>query len=611
MATIRILPAEVVNRIQAGEIVERPASVLKEIIENSIDASSTEVSADLEEGGKKLIAVRDNGSGIAQDDLPLAFERHATSKLSDEQVAENLMGVATLGFRGEALASISSVAMVEVVTRAPGTEHAWRFSPGRGPPQPAPGEVGTAIEVRNLFYNIPARRKFLRSTSTELSNSIQQLTRLAMGFPGIHFHFRHGGKPLLDLPPAESLRERLRQLLGKETAEGLLELKARPASRGAPTISGFVGNPRLHRKDSRGQNFFVNGRWVRDKVLAAALRSAYQGFQIPGNQPLAYLFLEIPPGDVDVNVHPTKTEVRFRDSSGVYQLVHGAVREALEGDLGRSRASPSDDPRSNIARAAEEFLARPAPELAFRPAASPRWSGSGNAHGLRADPSPSTAELSTAGKAIDIAAVAATLAENKAPRAFQVLQSYLVIDAADGVVLVDQHAFHEKILFEAIFRKLSEGVLESQRLLVPEVIDLPPELMPLLEPVKPLLEPFGFEIEAFGPSSAAIHAFPALFDRETGRTDLKSIVRSLLDSLLEEKGSKAVPPQPLRNELRRLAALIACKRAVKAGMALFQEEIDGLLLRGELAEDPRHCPHGRPTTLFLSRRDIERQFDRK
>jgi DNA mismatch repair protein MutL len=608
MSVIRILPAEVVNRIQAGEIVERPASVLKEIIENAIDAAATEISADLEEGGKKLILVRDNGSGIALDDLPLAFERHATSKLSAEQVAENLMGVATLGFRGEALASIASVAMVEVVTRAPGTEHAWRFSPGSGPPRPAPGEPGTAIEVRNLFYSVPARRKFLRSTSTELSSSVQQFTRLAMGFPGIQFRLRHGGKPLLDLSPAESLRDRLRQLLGKETAAGLLELKARTPLRGAPTISGFVGNHRLHRKDSRGQNFFVNGRWVRDKIISAALRSAYQGFQIPGNQPLVYLFLEIPPADVDVNVHPTKTEVRFRDSSAVYQLVHGSIREALNGDLEPSRAS-SDDPRAKVVRAAEEFLARPRPERAFYPAASPRWSDS-REPGQRPAASSPRVELPLAGKAAEIVEIAAA-AEPKPPRAFQVLQSYLVVEALDGLVVVDQHALHEKILFEEIFRKLGEGVVESQRLLVPEVIDLAPELMPLIEPARALLEPLGFEIDAFGPAAAAVHAFPALFDREAGRTDLKSIVRSLLESLLEESGSKAAVPQPVRDELRRLAALMACKRAVKAGMPLSQEEVDALLLRGELAEDPRHCPHGRPTTLFLSRRDMERQFDRK
>ncbi len=604
MASIRILPPEVVNRIAAGEVVERPASVLKELVENAIDASATEILVDLEEGGTRLIFVRDNGSGIPPDEMPLAFESHATSKLNEEEMDGNLLGVSTLGFRGEALASIASVAMVEMVSKTHGAEHAHRYRPGnnpRGSVEPAAGETGTSIEVRNLFYNVPARRKFLRSASTELSHAVGQLTRLALGFPGLRFRLTHARKPVLDLPAADTLRERLRQLLGKEVVGGLLEVKHEASSSEFPSLEGFVGSPRLHRKDAQGQNFFVNGRWVRDRVLSHALRSAYQGFLIPGFQPIAYLFLDLPSGDVDVNVHPTKAEVRFRDSSDVYRLVHHAVREVLArpGSAGIDPA-PTDsgledgDPRTGVEAAVLEFLASPSrPEREGRvfAAASPRWEGSTLA--------PQAAISASA-------PIGAAAARGGA----QILQSYILLEAPDGITLIDQHAFHEKVLFEEIHRKLDAGEVESQRLLVPDVVELPQELMPLLDEASAALRSFGFEVEHFGPRTAAIHAFPALFDRGPGRTDLGSMLRAVLELLREDSGaSRAVTP--VEDRLYRIAATVACKRAVKAGTPLSRPEIEFLLARGDLATDPRHCPHGRPTKVFFSRRDIEREFDRK
>jgi DNA mismatch repair protein MutL len=617
MSPIRILPPEVVTRIAAGEIVERPASVLKELIENAIDASATEVAIDLEDGGRSRILVRDNGVGIEAAEMPLAFERHATSKLSDEDLAGGLFGAATLGFRGEALASIASVATVEMTSMVRGAEHGNRYRPGGGPPGPAafPG-TGTAIEVRNLFHAVPARRKFLRAAATELAHAVEEVTRLALGFPGISFRLSHGGKPVLDLPPADGLAERLRRLIGRDKAAGLVEL--RRTSRAPPALEGFIGGPRLHRRDTRWQHFFVNGRWIRDRLLAHALRSAYQGFQIPGHQPVAWLFLELPPGDVDVNVHPTKTEVRFRESSEVYRLVHGAVREALAAGARAipsaaaafpgAQTDPADRERAAVEAAARDLLANPPPERPPFFHARPRGGAPPAEPSLPEDALDAEAAGAPAG-----ASLAPATEEPGPRRAVQVLESYILLEAPDGLVLIDQHAFHEKIIFEEVHRRLARGRVESQRLLVPEVIDVPPERMPLVEPAAALLLPLGFEIEPFGPATVAIHAFPALFDREAGKTDLGGIVRAVLDDLAEgrrEAGGTA-PPGPVEDAVRRIAAMIACKRAVKAGMPLSPREVQTLLARGSLAEDPRHCPHGRPTSVVLSRRDLERRFDRK
>lgn len=651
MPRIRVLPPEIVNRIAAGEVVERPASVVKELVENSIDAGATRISIELEDGGSKLILVRDNGWGLEPDDIPLAFESHATSKLTEEDLATNLLGVSTLGFRGEALASIASVAMVELTTKTHDAPHATRYRPGGGADrsqlEPAAGENGTTIEVRNLFYNVPARRKFLRSNATELSHVIEQVTRIALGFPGIQFRLTHARRPLLDLPAVDSLGDRVRQLLVKEAAAGLLEVAAPDGGRGGPRLHGFVGGPRVHRKDAHGQSFFVNGRWVRDRVLSAALRAAYQGFHIPGYQPVAYLFLDLPAGDVDVNVHPTKSEVRFRDSSELYRLVFHGVKAALdrsreaeassrsrelpagEGEpfldasLSASSArveplpSPEQAERARVEQAALDFFASPPrPAPGPRPAASP--SASGRPPGISSQPllvpspGPGAPAPATAGPT---APALASVSREISPRverrsAIQVLNSYLLLETGEGIVLIDQHAFHEKILFEEIHRRILGGEIEKQRLLVPDLLDLPHELLPLVEEAAELLRPLGFDVELFGPSTAAIHALPAILDRGPGRPNASALVRSVLETLRSEGGG-ARARAPVDDRVRHIAATIACKRAVKAGMALSPSEIDYLLERGHLAEDPRHCPHGRPTSVTFLRRDIERAFDRK
>ncbi|HZN58189.1 MAG TPA: DNA mismatch repair endonuclease MutL [Planctomycetota bacterium] len=626
MASIRVLPPEVVNRIAAGEVVERPASVLKELVENSIDAEATQILIEVEDGGIRLLRVRDNGRGVLPEEMSLAFQSHATSKLSDEDLERSLMGVATLGFRGEALASIAAVATVEMVSRTRGAPHAYRYrAAGASRPEslePSAGEPGTTVEVRDLFHSVPARRKFLRTAATELSHIVQQLSRTALGFPGIHFRLTQRRKPILELPAVDDVRERLAQLLGKEAAGGLLEVQRVPPQPGLSAIGGFVGSPKFHRKDAQGQHFFVNGRWVRDRVLSHALRAAYKGYLIPGYQPVAYLYLDVPPGDVDVNVHPTKTEVRFRDSSEVHRLVERTVAEALgEGaDGGGSEsvqlalppleAAPADrtssrdaeqgppdldDTRQRVDSAARQFFSSPratAPERVPRAAASP------SSRGRAADVPAHAVELDLGALPVD------------APRPIQVLDSYLLLENDEGITLIDQHALHEKILFEEIHLRLQEGRVETQRLLLPEVIDLPPDLAPLVEAAAEALRPLGFELEPFGPRSAAVHGFPGLFDRGPGRASMTPLILAALEDIRSE-ASAGGGASPVEDRVYRLAATLACKRAAKAGMALSAAEIEHLLRRADLARDPRHCPHGRPTSVVYTRRDIERQFDRK
>ena len=634
-SVIRVLPPEVVNRIAAGEVVERPASILKELLENSIDASASEISVELEEGGKKRVLVRDNGCGMSPQDLPLAFASHATSKLDLDDLERNLLGVSTMGFRGEALASIGAIAMVEVTSRTPDAPHACRYRPGTDDvPRPAPGACGTAVDVANIFYNTPARRKFLRRTSTELSHCLQQFTRVAVAFPGVRFHLKHGGKRLLDFEATEELEQRLAQILGEEVAGRLLKV-VYDGGRDLPAISGFVGSPLLHRRDTREQHFFVNGRWVRDRAFSHALRSAFDGFQIPGKHPVVYVFLDVAPEDVDVNVHPTKTEVRFRNSQDVYGLLRHAVRRTLEARVPERRPGAAAPPLERVppgrsvqlegfsapgetppATFADEDAPGRIPRL-DRPAADfpvgPEESSPQAASPPQGAPPPDGAPPPPA-----VAAGRSRLAE-RAPslaaggrRTFQLLDTYILVELERGFALIDQHALHEKILFEEIFARLQEGVVEKQKLILPDVVDLTPELVPRVAAAARRLAPFGFEIEPFGERSVAVQAIPALFDREAGSTDCRRIVLSVLEDLDDDYGEpEDDAPDAVRRRMRHLASTIACKRAVKAGMRLSEEQIVSLLERGSLAEDPRYCPHGRPTTVVLHERDIEKQFDRK
>ncbi|MCZ6793939.1 MAG: DNA mismatch repair endonuclease MutL [Planctomycetota bacterium] len=631
MPQISILPPEIVNRIAAGEVVERPASVVKELLENSVDAHATEMEIELEDGGKKKVTVRDNGCGMGPEDICLAFRSHATSKLRPEDFRAGLFGIASLGFRGEALASIGEVAEVEVVSRPARADHAYRYQPGKGKVEPAAGPRGTVVEARNLFYNVPARRKFLRASSTELSHVLTQVVRLALPLPAVRFRVTQGGRKVVDFPAVSSLRERVAQVVGDEKSSELIEVGA--GDGGPLSLKGFIGAPSLRRRDAKEQHFYVNGRWVRDRLLSHALRSAYEGFLIPGWRPVAYLFLELPPESVDVNVHPTKTEVRFRDTGSLYPLVFHAIRQAL-GEKPAAGVETAEKHAEPVAEGARP-VARPAREESGQGLRAP---GERIARAARSFLDASTSSTSTPrtfpprerrepepssplrrGPDRDAGASAgrgAASARREGSAAFQVLDSYIVVEADDALLFIDQHALHEKILFEEIHEKLLRGELVRQKLIVPDVVSLPVEHVPLLERARALLAPCGYEIEPFGEREIAVHTVPELFDRVRSAGGPRDFLAEVFRWLEEEEPGTVDVHDPVRRGVlsapyRRLASLLACKRAVKAGTRLRPQEIDSLLEQADLADDPRHCPHGRPTVARLERGELERKFDRK
>ena len=603
MPIIQKLPSDIVNRIAAGEVIERPASVIKELVENSIDAGATEILIDLEDGGCKRLTVRDNGCGMEPSDLQMAFESHSTSKLDTAGFREGMFGVGTLGFRGEALPSIGSVAEGEAVSRTPKGEHAYRYRLDGQPPEPAAGEPGTVLEVRNLFSRLPARRKFLRRPATELSHIIQQVTRIALAYPGVSFLVTNMGKRSLDLAACDTLRERLGQILGSDKLENLIEVAQR-GDENSPHLHGFISAPALRRGDTRMQNFFVNGRWVRDRLFTAALRAAYKGYLIPGKHPLAYLFFEFPAEAVDVNVHPTKSEVRFRNPGLMYPLIYNVVSRALEPEDRSQETADDSGPaeKAGIEQAALDFFANPPPAARGVPA-----SGSGG--------SSAGAGWSAAGGTRAAIEESRGLPAVESPaRAFQLLNSFILVEEEEGILLIDQHALHEKILFEGIYRQLLEGDVVQQKLMVPEVLALSVEQAPLLEDGCRLLGSCGYEAEPFGEAEVAIRAVPELFEGKRRKSRVAEICQEVF-SWLEREGDRYLSddetPELLEQRLRALASLMACKRAVKAGDRLSPEEIDSLLEHRDLAMDPRNCPHGRPTMVRLSRRELDSSFDRK
>lgn len=676
MVAIKVLPPEIVNRIAAGEVIERPASLVKELVENAIDAGSRRVFVLLEEGGRKRIRVRDDGCGIAREDLSLAFQSHATSKLSletpdaDSERDWEFNGVDTLGFRGEALASIASVADVEVLSRTSDSECGFRYRPGGGDveaedePEPTAAPEGTTIEVRNLFGRTPARRKFLKTVSTELSHVTEHVLRVALAYPAVAFRVEHGKRVVLDLPAVKDVRDRVGSVIGSEKAEDLLEVEHRMSVDGEGAelrVTGFVGKPRLFRGDHRGQHCFINGRWVRDKVVTHALRDAFQGFQISGRFPLSYLYLELPGDQVDINVHPQKTEVRFVSSQAIHRLICRAVRGTLE--KGASEAlsvtgptAPGAGDESSVVpeeRRSENSLPGPSRSSAStspdaqvdRYSALPPRPSSGSGGRLKtgsstspvssSDPvrgeasssplpsseslpfvSPSSApadaggagDLAEAGDLIDSPGAGA--AESRR-LAFQVLREFIVFERGNELVVMDQHALHEKVLYERVLARLESGRLLAQRLLMPEVVRLEPDEVPLIEELVARLEVFGFEIETFGEQELAIHAVPVLLDRGPASEVVQEVVRWVRDRSDGQEDETREEGSLFDRPVREIAQLMACKQAVKAGMKLESQEIEALLQEVEGARDPRFCPHGRPTSVVLRREEIEKWFDRK
>ncbi len=647
MSSIQQLPTSVVNKIAAGEVIERPASVVKELVENSIDAEATRVDVVIEKGGSALIRVTDNGSGIVAEELPLAVASHATSKICD---AEDLFRIKSLGFRGEALASIAEVSRLVIRSREKGAESGAELIVVGGqaePVQPAGCPVGTSIEISRLFFNTPVRQKFLRTTQTEMGHITEAFTRLALAHGQVHFTLTHGNRSVHDLPPVDDLRERVATLFGDPIAENLIEIQSEEEG---IRLSGYVANPMQSRGNNRMQYLFLNGRFIRDRSLQHAMSEAYRGLLLTGRYPLCFLHLHLPPTEVDVNVHPTKLEVRFQDAGRIYSQLLGTLRtKFLTSDLvaratipgGQSDAlgqSPlgqggdgSDEIRQSIPASSELFdwakqqipqqqidAGDSAPE--FKPFDPPPAGGDGLQ--LHRVSQPSVGQEQSAGIAGDSPAnpanetddgdgekfsraSCAALQHGCGPHALQIHNRYLVTETEDGLEVIDQHALHERILYELLREKVLAGAIESQRLLVPEPVDLAANEAAVVLENRELLVQLGVEVEPFGGETVLIAAYPAML----ANFSPVDVLRSLVEKLVEKLVTGGRQPEP-RDILDELLHMIACKAAVKYGDRLTPEEIESLLAQRYLAQDHHHCPHGRPTAVVFSRQQLDRQFKR-
>jgi DNA mismatch repair protein MutL len=594
MARIQQLPPSVVTKIAAGEVIERPASVVKELLENAVDAGASRIEVDVEAGGVECIRVVDNGCGIPADELPLAFASHATSKL---QTADDLFQIATLGFRGEALASIGGVAQVTLQSRVPGTPHGAEVTCHGGDLSAARawnGAAGTRIEARHLFYNTPVRRKFLRTTGTEMGHVCETFTRLSLSHPTVHWVLRHNGKLVYEVPATAGLAERIGLFFGAEVRDQLYDIEVRS---GPVHLRGFIADPACERGNAKTQYLFVNGRWVRDRSLSHALQEGYRGLVMTGRYAVAFLFLDLPPDQVDVNVHPTKSEVRFRDANALHHLVFAAVRERLRAENLTPRlqvtpgvvAPPAPAERTIWAAPPE---AGPAARLPEPPAAPPATSRNDSPQA----PAPALPPPPNVGNG--------QRPELPPPGSFKAIQlydCYLVLETPEGMLVIDQHALHERILFEQLKRRLRSGPLETQRLLIPEPVELTAEQAARALDQRAALAELGLSVEDFGGGTVLLTSYPAILGRRPPRELFKAVVDHLM--------SKDRPPtrEVLLNDL---LSLMACHSAVRAGDRLAPEEIAALLEQRQLADDTHHCPHGRPTALLFSRHDLEKQFRR-
>jgi DNA mismatch repair protein MutL len=607
---IRKLPREVVERIAAGEVIERPAAVVKELIENALDAGATNISIELEGGGKRAIRVRDDGSGMNRDDLLLAFEPHATSKLG---AVDDLLAIASYGFRGEALASVGAVSRARIVTRTRDAEEALEIHCDGGAleePRPAGAPVGTLVEALNLFYNVPARQRFLKGEAAEGARCLEVVARFAMVADGVGFKVTLDGKSGFELPPRATPRERAAILLGEDSARGLVTAKG--TAHGI-TVEALLGTPDDARSSSQHQYSYLNGRLVKDSTLRAAMAQAYREFLAPSLQPAYVLRVTMDPSEVDVNVHPAKSEVRFRDSSAVFRAIHHVVLETLrnadlaarpeKGVWGSSAAAraanattPADESRS-VAPEAAPFARMGAP---LREATLPGFDAPRPAP-LAGDRVADSAAPSSAGAAHSGARESAvpTVPPRTRRGVLRVFETYVVYESGSDLVLVDQHALHERILYERMRRALESDSLAGQRLVAPIVIEIGRAATLVAEQRVAEFAKLGIDLGVVSPTAVGVHSVPPLLKR----ADLKGLVEGLLGC--DDPTGKAAL-RPLEERLHSMA----CRAAVKAGDPLNDSEIEALLVEAERLPEAKACPHGRPTVVRVPRGDLERWFRR-
>lgn len=679
---IQQLDAQVINRIAAGEVIERPASVVKELLENSVDALATRIDIDIAGGGVDLIRISDNGEGMHAEDLELAVTSHATSKIRCDS---DLAKVATMGFRGEALASIASISRFRIRTK--------RAESSTGQELESEGGIlcthrecgcpsGTTIEVRNLFFNTPARRKFLKKPSTEFGRISDQFARVALAYPNLQMTLRHNDKLVYDLPSTMDQLERIRRFFGSDLADKMIAVESETRVTDSETIRvwGYVADPQLSKSTRKDQYLFLNGRYIQDRSLQHALQEAYRGLLMVGRHPVSFLFLEVPPHLVDVNVHPTKIEVRFQDSQTLYRQMLHTLREkfrALDfhaeiqipagkasGAIGNNAAQKELDvwartstgdagrdfltalPETGNSQAADNQTAGFGPKVfdsGFQSGGSGSNSGSATGHSNHPHPdneyanrksaafnpgviealsvlpdqlpvqtevSPERSSDATGADSQDGASnsdsgVAAASTSNFIHgdefRAFQVHDCYLVVATDDGIEIIDQHALHERIMYEHLRTRVLNGGVERQKLLVPEAIECSAGEAAVLMEYRDLLQEIGYEIEDFGGTTILVHAHPVLLPRG----NFVKILRDLAGKLEESDGKTS-----RRDLLDNMMHTMACRAAIKAGQRLVPEEMQELLKQRHAVQDSHHCPHGRPTSLNLSQMTLDKQFGR-
>jgi DNA mismatch repair protein MutL len=657
MPRIRQLDALVVNKIAAGEVIERPASVVKELLENSLDALATRVEIDVAQGGTELIRVTDDGEGIHPDDLRLSVTSHATSKIGS---ADDLFRVHTLGFRGEALASIAAVSQLRLRSRTAESEAGVELEveSGRVGESRACGcPQGTQIEIRQLLANTPVRRKFLKTVATEFGHLSEQFIRVTLAHPRLHAVLRHNGKTVHELPSSGDLLSRLRLFFGSELVDELIPVESQVEE---IRLWGYVGHPSRSKSNRKGQYLFLNGRWIQDRSLGHALNEAYRGLLMVGRHPVAFLFLEMPPDQVDVNVHPTKSEVRFRDAQQLYRQLLSTLRDRFlsmeldstmqlprdqspatkapvdaakqrelqldvmtwaKGQLSEWKPSASDSqlpPITQGAAATERDIANvpvvtgmSPPVVADstssrQPANADRLLALDNQGNPPVAPT-ATRDMAPEGEPLSSDTTAAprpggAVGGDPGPsRIMQVHDCYLVFETDEGLTVIDQHALHERVVYEQLRQRVLSGAVESQRMLAPEPIELSPDEAGRLLEEQDLLAELGFRIEEFGKGTVLLSGYPPML----ARSDLVQVVRDIAEQLA------TVGQKPTRRDiLDKLLHVMSCRSAVKAGQRLTQEEMQSLLAQRHLIDDAHHCPHGRPTALVLSRTELDRQFGR-
>lgn len=680
MSRIQQLDTSVINKIAAGEVIERPANVVKELIENSVDAMSTRIEVDIVDGGAELIRVSDDGEGIHPDDILLAVSSHATSKIV---TAEDLFFIQTMGFRGEALASIAEVSHINIRSRQKDAVAGVELDVNcgrRSEVVPCGCPTGTRIEIRNLFASTPVRRKFLRTKSTEFGHISDQFTRVALANPRLRMTLRHNDKVVFDLPASNGLIERLQMFYGKSLVDHLIWVESEV---GDVRMSGYVAHPSQSKSGRKSQHLFLNGRWFQDRSIQHALTESYRGLLMVGRQPIAFLFIDMPPSAFDVNVHPTKVEVRFVDSQQHYRQLlsmirtkflsmdldsemklgrggRGAAEEATRNAPVSAAAAPqqklqaeleawsakaggtaseeggyrSDEPPmttwsvkqspANLAR----LLASPETRESAREAAvNERSESAGLPETVEAAEAIFVRREGTAESAGDDQAsahhgkqdgnsdaasdedVESVPVPKPAPqtgrvsgeRAMQIMDCYLVVEAEQGMMIIDQHALHERIMYEYLRPRVLNGSVESQRMLIPETVDLTAREASLIVENSGILEQIGIGVEEFGTNTVLVDRWPVMIS--------KARPSELIRDIAEQLDSQDKKPDR-RDVLDELLHMMSCKAAIKAGQRLTPEEIDSLLAQRHLCDDAHHCPHGRPTALVLGQSELDRQFGR-